>query len=73
MLLVPLVACYIGNFRLLFFRSGEHLGFVEQEAQLLHARFVRLFRGRAKPLVLARRSASVSSAIWLSRREIRSS
>ena len=51
MLLVPLVACYIGNFRLLFFRSGEHLGFVEQKTQLLHARFVRLFRGRAKPLV----------------------
>ena len=51
MLLVPLVACPIGGFRFLFFRSGEHLGFVEQEAQLLHERFVRLLGGRAKPLV----------------------
>ena len=36
MLLVPLVACHIGSFRLLCFRGGEHLGFVEQEAHLLH-------------------------------------
>ena len=51
MLLVPLVAGHIGGFRILFFRGGEHLGFVEQEAQLLHERFVRLLGGCAKPLV----------------------
>ena len=36
MLLVPLAACPIGSFRLLCFRGREHLGFVEQEAKLLH-------------------------------------
>ena len=36
MLLAPLVAGHIGGFRILFFRGGEYLGFVEQEAHLLH-------------------------------------
>ena len=51
MLLVPLVACHIGGFRILFFRGGEHLGFVEKKAQLLQKRFVGLLGGCAKPLV----------------------
>ena len=51
MLLVPLMAGHIGSFRLLFFRGGEYLGFVKQEAHLLHDRFVRFLGGRAKPLM----------------------
>ena len=50
-LLVPLVAGHISNFRFLFFRGGEHLGFVEQEAKLIHERFVRLLGECVKPLV----------------------
>ena len=35
-LLVPLVTCHISGFQFLFFRGGDHLSFVEQEAKLLH-------------------------------------